>query len=690
MSFDAFVSYNSKDRDAVVSLVALLVKRGLRIFFDVAEIRPGERWHSVLERAIEDSRCILVTIGKSGIAPWQDEETRAYLLHSVEANRSVIPVLLPDSPIRVDLPVFLRTRTWIDFRDGFTSPVLEQLIWGITGRRPQVFTPSIGESSLKARARLEEVFRTSGLPNYTYVEPSIYGHVALDIRQKAKHVLLSGPSGSGKTCLVFRLLEEMAFRRERDYIYISALDETAGATVRQVLASAIRGLESRLVIVDDFHLLPKELRSTLGSGLKQLADEAFSLGSTSTFVLLGIPSSGEALLFNTSDLGPRLGVYSMPVATVGDLSRLLQRGEERLAIEFINRDSLAREANGSYYICQYLAQVICLNNQVTATEEGLRQLSFEVAIIRNHLVMELETRFRLHIVAFVKNAGASAHDRLPFAILLALIAAIPKPTISSDELLEVADQFRTALLSVKSRIFEVIASSMESGRFGRYIYFDEDADIFSIEDPIFRYFLTFHDFKKVIDRCGLAEAQRGEIVKLWTGVRGHYILDDSSASYKLERNSVFVCYSHTDRKWLEALQVVLKPLVRDRTLDFWTDARIEPGQSWRDEIGSALKRARVAILLVSQHFLASDFIAQEELPPLLDRASRDGLRIIWVPISASLYDRTALARYQAASDPQRPLDTLSSSQRNKKLVEIARHVQRALEDPHDGMSDKHT
>jgi hypothetical protein len=206
----------------------------------------------------------------------------------------------------------------------------------------------------------------------------------------------------------------------------------------------------------------------------------------------------------------------MPTATDGDLSRLLRRGEERLGIEFVNRDSVVREANGSYYICQYLAQEICLDSQVSETEEGLRQLSFDVSVVRSHLVSELEMRFRPHVVAFVKSAGTTAYDRLPFAALLALIAAIPKPTISCDDVFGEAGQYRAAIASIKSRISAVIASSIEAGRFGRYIYFDEDADVFSIEDPIFRYFLTFHDLGQVLERCGLALTQRAEVMELWT------------------------------------------------------------------------------------------------------------------------------------------------------------------------------
>ncbi len=146
-----------------------------------------------------------------------------------------------------------------------------------------------------------------------------------------------------------------------------------------------------------------------------------------------------------------------------------------------------------------------------------------------------------------------------------------------------------------------------------------------------------------------------------------------------ERTSVFVSYSHMDKEYLARLKVHIRPFERADLVELWSDTKIVPGSDWRIEIASAIDRAAAAILLVSADFLASDFIADNELPPLLEAAKEDGLRILPVILKPCAFtDIDSLSRFQAINDPEAPMLDLSEADRERLWVEVARTARVAL------------
>ncbi|NEO33748.1 MAG: formylglycine-generating enzyme family protein [Symploca sp. SIO3C6] len=81
--------------------------------------------------------------------------------------------------------------------------------------------------------------------------------------------------------------------------------------------------------------------------------------------------------------------------------------------------------------------------------------------------------------------------------------------------------------------------------------------------------------------------------------------------------------------------------------------------------------------MVSDNFLASEFIDKHELPPLLAAAETEGLKIIWIYLSYCLYEETEIEAYQAAHNLSRPLDDLTTSQQNKVLQDICQAIKQA-------------
>jgi len=146
-----------------------------------------------------------------------------------------------------------------------------------------------------------------------------------------------------------------------------------------------------------------------------------------------------------------------------------------------------------------------------------------------------------------------------------------------------------------------------------------------------------------------------------------------------ERRTVFISYSHQDKNWLERLRIHLRPLEREYEIEIWDDTKIGPGSTWQDEIKTALDNAKVAVLLISADFLGSDFIATNELPPLLNAAEQDGATILPVIISPSRYVKTrSLSQFQSVNDPSKPLLSLSKAEQETVLVKVTECIETLL------------
>lgn len=149
------------------------------------------------------------------------------------------------------------------------------------------------------------------------------------------------------------------------------------------------------------------------------------------------------------------------------------------------------------------------------------------------------------------------------------------------------------------------------------------------------------------------------------------------------RDLVFLSYSHKDKRWLDELLAHLKPYIRDGSISAWSDRHIKPGSKWMDEIRSALQRTRVAVLMVTHHFLASDFIHEHELTPLLTEAEAGGLEILWIPIRACSFEESPIQRYQSAIDPAKPINRMRA-ERDAAWVQVCRSIKSTLQSAQDG------
>ena len=143
------------------------------------------------------------------------------------------------------------------------------------------------------------------------------------------------------------------------------------------------------------------------------------------------------------------------------------------------------------------------------------------------------------------------------------------------------------------------------------------------------------------------------------------------------RDAVFLSYARADQEennWKERLAVQLQAIARFRDFRVWDDGRIAAGADWKQEIRNALDSSRVAVLLIGPNFLTSDFIQEQELPVLLRDANAAGVRILPLITDFCPYRHSPLGRFQSVNDPKQPLESLSRSEQNKILADVAERV----------------
>jgi hypothetical protein len=140
--------------------------------------------------------------------------------------------------------------------------------------------------------------------------------------------------------------------------------------------------------------------------------------------------------------------------------------------------------------------------------------------------------------------------------------------------------------------------------------------------------------------------------------------------------NVFISYTHKDKEYMDRILIHLKPLELKGLIDVWVDKKIKTGDKWKIEIEKALKNAKVALLLITADYLASDFIVNNELPPLLKNAEKNGTLIIPVIIKPCRFTRDSnLNSFQAINDPKEPIISLSEFKQEEIYDKISEELE---------------
>ncbi len=143
----------------------------------------------------------------------------------------------------------------------------------------------------------------------------------------------------------------------------------------------------------------------------------------------------------------------------------------------------------------------------------------------------------------------------------------------------------------------------------------------------------------------------------------------------MPKRNVFISYSHKNKQYLDELLPFLQSVPGIADVVWFDTQKITIGDKFHDEIQQALRESRVAILLLSEHFLTSKYIAQHELPFLIKEADKRDLELGCLYLTkipeATLTQIPELKSRIGANSPDNPLDKLPEGERKTIYAKLA-------------------
>lgn len=492
-----FFSYSHKDelwRDELAKHLSLLVRQGVISEWHDGRMLPGDEWEAEISENINKARIILLLISADFIASdhcFGKEMMLAMTKHE-EGSAKVIPIILRsclwrETPFgklqalpRDGKPV----TTWDNQDEAFLN-----IAEGIRLACQELKVPpaiDLGEQhrvirrtkdNLSTTYSLVHVFKYTGVPNVTFVEPDKFYLLKMAIQQPGLGIVIEGPSGIGKTTALRKAIEQLQTdNRLNELEILSARKREDVQRIR-----CIEQWHKGTVAIDDFHRLEDSVRNYLADYLKEIADRE----NPGKLIIVGIPGTGRSLVQISFDLATRIRTFKLGRVKDEIIINMINKGEHALNIFFDRKTEIMLAAGGSLNI----AQILCSN---LAAQAGIDETQGETKIIRCNLenavldVMEqLAPKFEEIIHCFASLDGYSE-----------------KTCIGLLEELAQAENGFLSLSLLKTRRFDLSAGinrfieenyiNKLRQRFPAYercLYYDEESLTLVIDDPQLTFYL---------------------------------------------------------------------------------------------------------------------------------------------------------------------------------------------------------
>jgi hypothetical protein len=345
--------------------------------------------------------------------------------------------------------------------------------------------------------KLEDVFVTEGVPQYTFVEPPNYVDILIDLRKPGKPVIIEGQSGTGKTTTVKRIIQDVGLE---GVTYLSARNPKDVEIVEKIILDRNQGF----YVIDDFHRLPESLRERLAD-IAKLAAEQTDTAQLPKLVVIGINQVGSDLIQLVPDIAKRTGIHRIQPGTKAEISALIRAGSQKLNVVFADPDAIFAESSGDYWLTQQLCQTICAMARITETADAEATLPIDTPSVRTRVVGRLQAAYYPAVKEFCRGRRFRPSND-PYFKLLRTVGSQEGSIVDLNELANALPDVRGSINNIKERRLSVLLESKSLCR--QYFYYNAETKNFAIEDPALFYFLKHLDWDRLRSDCGFRETTR--------------------------------------------------------------------------------------------------------------------------------------------------------------------------------------
>lgn len=344
---------------------------------------------------------------------------------------------------------------------------------------------------------VEEIYKTEGVPEFTFVRPPNYNEILVDIRNPGKPVIIEGQSGTGKTTVAKKILEQSFPNQEFEYLTARKSED-----LHKIIEIAEGNYLGRFII-DDFHRLENNIQENIANIIKISAEESNHTPSLKV-VIIGINKVGSELIFLVHDIAKRCGIHKILSATEDRIGELISKGEGKLNVTIGHYQDIWRESSGDYWLAQLLCQSICLMNDLIETSDEKRNISVDIDELRSRVVSRLENSYLNPVKEFCRGKRFRASND-PYYKLLRAISIQESSIVDLNELANVNPEVKGSINNIKEHRINVLLESKPICE--RYFYYNKETKNFAIEDPALFYYLKNLDWELLRKECGFRNSE---------------------------------------------------------------------------------------------------------------------------------------------------------------------------------------